>query len=341
MEIRPDYVERLEALREASEQTAPTEWLVESFGRQIRWTDTIELRHIQDRFWKSEQGTKFSRILTETGWESSDGTEDKPTPEWMAQAMRTTFAQAESTWIGAEMLDLIEEASSSLPEDTTLDMEDLAFGAGFAVLERPVIAVTQDGRFVPLDALSWTPAIDKATEQHGLSLAAFAFYWHSPAWWDSSIETERERRSGKAIRWEYPDLLAVHLGTFIPFGDRWDDQFDRIGLRFAVTLLTLMGQPIAEIDERNAPREIRRRMEREGEDVSPVSVLTLRRPRHESEPPDGYSKEWSHRWVVGSHWRRQWYPSIQRHRSILINAYVKGPDDKPLVIKDRVYRWVR
>jgi hypothetical protein len=29
------------------------------------------------------------------------------------------------------------------------------------------------------------------------------------------------------------------------------------------------------------------------------------------------------------------------HRPIWIEAYPKGPEDKPLVLKDRIYRWIQ
>jgi hypothetical protein len=56
---------------------------------------------------------------------------------------------------------------------------------------------------------------------------------------------------------------------------------------------------------------------------------------HETE--DEFGREWSHRWVVRGHWREQWYPSEGVHRLIWIEAFVKGPEDRPLIIKDTVF----
>ncbi|MDH6284062.1 hypothetical protein [Prescottella agglutinans] len=44
----------------------------------------------------------------------------------------------------------------------------------------------------------------------------------------------------------------------------------------------------------------------------------------------------SHRWVVRGHWRRQWYPSLQRHVPIWITDYIAGPDEAPIVLRDKV-----
>jgi len=41
-------------------------------------------------------------------------------------------------------------------------------------------------------------------------------------------------------------------------------------------------------------------------------------------------------------WHDQWYPSEQIHRQIWISPYVKGPEDKPLIVRPRrVYQWER
>jgi hypothetical protein len=46
--------------------------------------------------------------------------------------------------------------------------------------------------------------------------------------------------------------------------------------------------------------------------------------------------DWSHRWVVSGHWRHQYLPSCGTHRQQWIASHVKGPDDKPLVVRDEV-----
>jgi hypothetical protein len=74
-----------------------------------------------------------------------------------------------------------------------------------------------------------------------------------------------------------------------------------------------------------------------------VTVVRLRRTYEEK--PGEYepgSVDWTHRWIVGGHWRNQWYQSEQIHRQIWISPYVKGPDELPLVInKARVFEFVR
>jgi hypothetical protein len=51
---------------------------------------------------------------------------------------------------------------------------------------------------------------------------------------------------------------------------------------------------------------------------------------------DAATRSYSHRWVVRGHWRRQWYPSQNRHIPIWITEYVAGPPDLPIEHRDKV-----
>ncbi|TXH58329.1 MAG: hypothetical protein E6Q97_02475, partial [Desulfurellales bacterium] len=40
--------------------------------------------------------------------------------------------------------------------------------------------------------------------------------------------------------------------------------------------------------------------------------------------------QWRYQWLVNGHWRAQWYPKSQEHRTIWIMPHMKGPEDKPV-----------
>jgi hypothetical protein len=40
---------------------------------------------------------------------------------------------------------------------------------------------------------------------------------------------------------------------------------------------------------------------------------------------------------VRGHWRNQWYPSMQAHRPKYIPEHIKGPEDKPLIVHDKLF----
>lgn len=87
-------------------------------------------------------------------------------------------------------------------------------------------------------------------------------------------------------------------------------------------------------------RQQRKRMEPESLDR--LSVITLRHPRRDgSASNETTGRDWRSRWLVSGHWRNQWYPSMQMHARKWIPPYVKGPEDKPFVRRDKVYAVVR
>ena len=101
---------------------------------------------------------------------------------------------------------------------------------------------------------------------------------------------------------------------------------------------SLMAEPYVEVAAGHPERAALRRAQRAQVPASELRVVTLRRPeRHSHHDDASHEVEWSHRWVVTGHWRRQWYPSLDEHRLRYILPYVKGPDDKPIVVKDTVF----
>lgn len=58
--------------------------------------------------------------------------------------------------------------------------------------------------------------------------------------------------------------------------------------------------------------------------------------RRDDDDGDSTTRNYSHRWVVRGHWRRQWYASQNRHIPIWITEYIAGPADLPIEHRDKV-----
>lgn len=118
--------------------------------------------------------------------------------------------------------------------------------------------------------------------------------------------------------------------------------YDRLQLApLVLTTWTVMQQRLAVKEAVPAQRAERRRCARLG---LPQNVVVVRVRQHERPDTDGEEAgvEWSHRWLVSGHWRNQPHgPKRARRRQQWIPGYIKGPDDKPLIVKDRVTAWVR
>lgn len=79
--------------------------------------------------------------------------------------------------------------------------------------------------------------------------------------------------------------------------------------------------------------------------IETITCALLRRRQYASDSErEAEAREYSHRWIVRGHMRNQPVgprnaKGGQRHERVWIAPYVKGPEDKPLVLKDRVQVW--
>jgi hypothetical protein len=80
--------------------------------------------------------------------------------------------------------------------------------------------------------------------------------------------------------------------------------------------------------------------------IDSITCSSLRRHRYASEAErEAEAREFSHRWIVRGHMRNQPIgprnaEGGQKHMRVWIAPYVKGPEGKPLVLKDRVQLFI-
>ncbi len=106
----------------------------------------------------------------------------------------------------------------------------------------------------------------------------------------------------------------------------------------------LMSQTIVEQAKEKGDRTQRRRLERENCPTEVVVVQFRKRKylnERGEETEESKKIDWSHRWLVGGHWRWQPYKDPasggEIKKRIWISPYVKGPEDKPFIPKDKVF----
>lgn len=186
-------------------------------------------------------------------------------------------------------------------------------------------------------------------------------------------EAVADRVPGMAdgARWRqaFGSDLSMFHSAFIPWGELpWeilDEQAESYGYEgtgvddgvrtsvlglwsFIQAFFRLANQRIVLRDRTLGDRKSRRRLQRMAPETPGVLVVRLRRTRSANGGEGESEVEWSRRWIVGGHWRNQHYPTLgppedpDAHRQIWISPYVKGPDEKPLVLhSERVYEFVR
>lgn len=237
-----------------------------------------------------------------------------------------TISGSELVWVSGEMVDLIRQAATSLLP-YSFDPNVLPWPSAIVVFEKPVLRFANLARLVTQDihCVQWHPVTEKwdmlLYERSGdMRLAHCA----------TMIAHKGQDMVGKAVK-------LTDGGIIETVGDT--EQMSRI----VCTLWLLLQQRVAVRHTESADRASRRRAMKAGLSEPPnITVIRLRRALNPNgSDGDGRDVDWSHRWMVGGHWRNQYHPSNESHVPTWIAPYVKGPEDKPLVVKDRVYAWTR
>lgn len=115
-------------------------------------------------------------------------------------------------------------------------------------------------------------------------------------------------------------------------------------LRSVGATLLFMQQRLAVIGHRMRPPRAVRRAVRRFQFENEWNIVTLRRNlRTENSEPDEGAPDWSHRWIVAGHWASYWCGERgdQHLEPRFLAPYVKGPPDKPLLVRSRAFATVR
>lgn len=276
--------------------------------------------------------------------------------------------RATTYFVENDMISIAKIASWDMPMQS-LESSDLPSEFGFVVLETPVLGRDVRDRDIALSAMSWGPTTffdpdGNQTDRTGISVV---FYSDLNDFRDSQSEhlvdfyrwaTSNGKPMSRHAIYHFASLEFgrdmseyTYIDTRRGTSDHVPDEFNSRETNtvdphlWFYAFLIISQDRIAETVRQRLARPQARRMKRgrvePPEDCS-ISVVKLRRLKHVTDGDTEHSPvNWTHRWVVEGHWTHQWYPSLQDHRLIYIAPYIKGPEHLPLVIKDRVYAWVR
>lgn len=237
---------------------------------------------------------------------------------------------AETYYVAPGMCDVLMQNAAQLPS-FELRPQDVVSPSGFAYFGRPLTFHDTKGARTTVRAVSW---YQTSPEEAGLGddKQRITVTWYS----------HREDLAGKYIDpAEAPKLAPWILDTITmwPYGWSWEE----IGedARILLTFWLIISQPIGYPRGIAPDRRLRRQADRTLPDHGDIRVCYLRKrvPRNPDlweYPEDQGESHYSHRFMVRGFWRNQWYPSQNRHKPRWIAPFIKGPDDKPLIIRDTV-----
>lgn len=237
------------------------------------------------------------------------------------------------------MQDVCTHAATTIPDPPLVESEPIA-PVGLLYFARPLELHDAGNKLVNIRAIGWAVGYDPE-ESMGVEL-----YHYS----DRDGPDER----GIEAKHLLPRLVFLHVESCM-FGQPmlWDVDLAVRELNIPSSAViasmkaqrnvlrsfwALAEQRIAVVADALPQRHVRRQLERAGSPLatSTVRVVTLRRHEERAEPGQSSPVDWTHRWIVNGFWRNQWLPSRGEHRLQWISPYVKGPADKPLVVKKTV-----
>jgi len=331
-----------------------------------RWEDALDAQLEAYLFATSDRGRRYLN-----GWAQSQRDKGRPNDGFVAQGTEyvpDALFNAEPIHVSPDMQTLWEAACADFVEEP-LHEQDILTAAGFVYLTRPHGIEDVHGQTIVHRAFLWSPLevdvegpytkdprfmsdAEKAnpktvTRRRGIILymlhktGDIDAYDNGSAYQTPTVmrrygEGEGVRRGDLIVDgiypWLFDDPPPKYEGSDIQGTPMTHD---------VQVLFRLLQQTIVTHAPGRPARPVRRRCKRYEFPERNVVIVRLRRPTTPTaDDSDPRPVEWSHRWLVGGHWRNQWFPSLGVHRQVYISPYVKGPTDKPLIPrKTRIFDW--
>lgn len=356
-----------------------------------RWEDVLDVQMDLHRFMTSETGREYGSRWFGSVYEANADTLPGSEHQWRSldDAVRNgaDFAQflgvqafnAEPIWVEPDMMTLIEHAAESFKPEP-LHETDLITTDGLLVLPRALWMAGGPNK-LGIRRQSWRIAqwsVRPAERPpypgaQTLGRRVLLTLWHDNEYPDD-IDEEQERLAlGTREKWNL-DKVTRYLPNHVtnwPFGENHPGQVltDEGALRVGEdvqlqmqAMWRLLSQTISVNVKARPPRQVWKRAQRARLPHEHVTVVRLRRPASPPKEGDPEVVNWTHRWVVGAHWRWQWYRDDAKttpcghiepgelpcnatggvHRQIWIAPFTKGPEHLPLVVnKARVFVFER
>lgn len=302
------------------------------------WQQAAETQLELFKFWRSPLGIAYGEVfLNDKAYKSPVRRGFEPNPEYkrmiageygLANLEASKMFLADPVYVAPEMFEIAEAASETFRPEP-LEASDLITQSGFLLLPEPFVVPDAFGIDTTFRAFAWMPCNSEDGKKHGIHLTTYTSIEDDEL---DGYDLKEWQAKGREIPWQPLHAQPWWFGDEAPpvaeTGAGWWIKVQ--------ALFRLMMQHISIREERQPPRATRRRWQRDVPERPSheryVVVVRLRRPKS---APTGEERnvEWKQRWIVGGHWRAQWFPSLGIHRQIYINDYVKGPEDKPLVVR--------
>lgn len=301
------------------------------------------------RYYQHGQGTDYAEEVVRQVF-VSEGYTPRTYLDGSGRLMHTDICAGDVYAVTSDIVDVLEQAAPSMPQ-FTLQESDLPSRTGFILLERPVLLHDRHGRPLILKAFGWSLAyIANLREEDIRNFTKIV--GHEPpsqliAWlaWTDPRDNRDQLNDMYEEFLRRPDFARPPGDLMSVVGGVWGigEEVPPLGdfVPIALAFLRFIAEPWMDFRAIEPDRPRRKRAARVHRDRTPtLHVVQLRRSgttHQRASELGGSHLDWDHRWLVRTHWRNQWYPSIQQHRPKLILEHIKGPEDKPLIIREKFF----
>ena len=265
-----------------------------------------------------------------------------------------TLESGDTFYMNQKFCELTEHARETVPDDLTFDSAWMHSPQGWLWIETPFkVPMPEfiDDAFkekpawvTTISAIGWRPVQQGLATAKGMTGDAAGRVAGAGAYQFVCFLAEPGRDDNGFGCWSYfmlqdGDKLIDRIRQFEQIStevgggyaqERATDMLHEI--RWVYSAFYLMAQRLAMSVEHRTDRHTRRRNEFAKLKVTPlIRVITLRRMEEaRKKDPSGNAPDWQFQWSVRGHWRNQYYASENTHKPVFVEAYIKGPEGKPL-----------
>lgn len=287
-------------------------------------------------------------------------------PMWVATE-KLLLAKSSTFIVEDRMNPLVRVSAADLPDEFVVEEHMVPSNFGFLVWQEPWETTDVTGRLMRTRAVTWRVGqiadADKFEETGEIERAPHrAVIVH-----EYTDMTDMKDSFNKELYDQYKPRdydeyvrrlgrLHVHHRFIIVLGQpmnkglanipaTWNDTQiqSAVGpIRAMIALWNLMGQKITSTEKAEFQPKTEKRWHRRGIPAD-VSVINLRRRSLTTKGDHEASKiDWQGQWRVRGHWHPYRVgPGRQEVSWRYVSEYLKGPDDKPLIERPKVYRLTR
>jgi hypothetical protein len=305
---------------------------VETRLRWLRWA----IKH-GDESWSKIADLSPAKVATRRNWLD------------VLPTYRHALESGDTFFVNKNFCELVEHARRTVPGDLVFDSRWLQSKFAWAWLETPFVvpANIDDGRGgvhtfredrrAVVCAVAWVPIpAGQVTSSRVAGEGAHLFMTYQGfreivpgsegfGCWSYFVLQDGDRLDERVRAFE-DRSRGVSGGLYTDRSENWAHE-----IRWVYAATYLMSQRLAMPLEKRVDRHVTKRAAKLKLTQPPIlRVITLRR-MEQDRPAVGHEVvDWQWRWEVRGHWRNQFCPGSGTYRPVFIEAYVKGPEGKPL-----------